>query len=121
MPGSAPAYAAIMSSGDGFENTPHGVRPLHLPWSGAAGRWVALGFSFPGIGAEAPFPSRRVALGARAEMVHISRTDRRHRQDDQHIRCAELAVDDGAVADIGAEAQIALDQWRQKLQRPPPA
>lgn len=33
-------------------------------------------------------------------------------QDDEHVRCAELVIDDRPVSDIGADAQIALDKRR---------
>ena len=63
--------------------------------------------------------SRRVAIGVRAEMLDIARVDRRNRQHDQHVGGAELVVDHRAVADKGAEPQIALDQRRQCAQAPP--
>ncbi len=50
-------------------------------------------------------------------MVDVAGVDGLDRQDHQHVRRAELMVDHGPVADRGAEAQIALDQRRQRMQR----
>src|SRR5579883_1890422 len=61
--------------------------------------------------------SSRMTLGAWTEMRKIARADRRHRQYDQHIGGAELMINDRAVADEGAKAQISLDQRRQQVQR----
>ena len=52
-------------------------------------------------------------------MGEIAGLDLLDRQDDQDVGGAELVVDDGAVADIGAEPEIALDQRRQRFQRGP--
>ena len=56
-------------------------------------------------------------LVRRAEMGEIARLDRLDRHDDEDVGRAELMVDHRAVADIGADPQIALDQRRQRLDR----
>ncbi len=38
----------------------------------------------------------------------VARIDGRDRQHDQHVDGVELAVDDGALADVAAKAEIAL-------------
>src|SRR6185437_8315413 len=58
---------------------------------------------------------RRPSAGV--EVLDIALLDGRHRQHDEYVGGAEFAVDDGAVADTGAEAEIALDQRRQAAQR----
>ena len=60
--------------------------------------------------------SRRVPVRVGAEMRDVACVDCRHRQDHQHICRAELAVDHGAVPDIGSEPQIAAQQWGQRPQ-----
>src|SRR6267154_2400779 len=64
-------------------------------------------------------PGERL-LTMRSESHHPGRramprvvTHRRHRHHDQHVRGAELMIDHGTIADIGAKPQISLDQRRQ--------
>src|SRR5262249_8604182 len=59
----------------------------------------------------------RRQLVRRAEMSEIAGLDRLDRENDQDIGGAELVVDDRAVAVIGAEPEISLDQRRQRFQR----
>jgi hypothetical protein len=50
-----------------------------------------------------------VAAGIRAVIVDVARGDAGDGQDDRDVDRAELMVDDGAVADEGAEPEIPLD------------
>jgi hypothetical protein len=49
-------------------------------------------------------------------MVEIARIDLLDGQDNEHVDGAELPVDDGAIADEGAQPKIPFDQWRQGLE-----
>src|SRR3546814_13653968 len=52
----------------------------------------------------------------RVEAVLVFRRDALDRQQDEDVGGTELAVDHGAVADIGAEQQVGIDQRRQGMQ-----
>src|SRR5581483_5376635 len=55
-------------------------------------------------------------LIGRAEMGKVAGPDRLDGEDDEHVGGAELAVDNGAIADEGAEPEIALDQRGESLE-----
>ena len=58
-----------------------------------------------------------VAARVGAVIVDVARSDRRDRKHHQHVRGPELPVDDRAVADHRAEAEVALDERRQRAKR----
>ena len=49
-------------------------------------------------------------------MIDVAPADRADRQHHEHVGGAELAVDDGAVAETRSEPQIAFDERRQRVQ-----
>src|SRR5262245_26159782 len=49
-------------------------------------------------------------------MLEIASLDGRHRKYDQHVRGAELVVNDSAITDVCTEAKIPLNQLRQRPQ-----
>ncbi len=61
----------------------------------------------PGLGVEG---DAALHLVGGTEVLEVARVDLLDGQDDQHVGGAELAIDDGAVADEGAEPEVALDQ-----------
>src|SRR5262249_22058161 len=57
------------------------------------------------------------ALGTPPEIAEITPADLLDRHDHQDVGRTELVVDDGALAEGGAEPQIALEEGWQRLQR----
>ena len=86
---------------DGFARVP-GIQPQTLRLR------LDSGSPLRGVRNNGNDASRRVAVGAGAEMVDVARVDRRDRQHDQHVGGAELAVDHRAVA----------DRWRRPADSP---
>src|SRR5690348_15735282 len=54
---------------------------------------------------------------AEIEVIEIALLDGRHREHDEDISGAELMINYCAVANIGAEAEVALDQGWERTQR----
>ena len=50
-------------------------------------------------------------------MLEVARIDIGDRHDDENVGRAELLIDDGAVAEISAQAQVGLDERRHRFQR----